>query len=221
MSSPLRNCIVFQFLAFFLPVMVVSYTCRYRSFPKPYRCSIQSLKAIGLWLRPETFETETRKNGFRDQDQVSRLHHLGAKLVSFLRVTEANQKTSFSLVENLSSPHRKCHCLCDRHSFCLTRNQTKQVDREEMVVPYENKTKDICFTNAAADQHLSSSMDVTSWKCFSCSASNSVWSRNQHCLLQSKCVGGSSSVGCCYYCEKKTSSRNLIVSAFQSHFQWL
>jgi len=50
-------------------------TFNYRTFPKPYRCSTQSTKAIGLWWRyiafgteasPETFETETGKNGSRE-----------------------------------------------------------------------------------------------------------------------------------------------------------
>ena len=50
----------------------------YRSFTKPYYCDIQSLKTIGLWprpvafvteteSRPETFETDTRQNGSRDE----------------------------------------------------------------------------------------------------------------------------------------------------------
>jgi len=40
----------------------------YRNFNKPFFCNIQSLET---W----NFETETRKNGSRDREQVSRLHH--------------------------------------------------------------------------------------------------------------------------------------------------
>jgi len=103
-SAPLSSWIFFKFLAFFWPACVVSYQkmeqtqkhIELQKFAKPYRCSwqshivayIESLKAIGLWLRPvasetetrpETFETETRINVSRDEsrdrDQVSGLHH--------------------------------------------------------------------------------------------------------------------------------------------------
>jgi len=36
---------------------------------------VSRLVAFETWTRPETFETETHKNGSRDRDQVSRLHH--------------------------------------------------------------------------------------------------------------------------------------------------
>jgi len=51
-------------------------TLTYRRFTKADRCSIQSLRAIGLCrrpvafepeTRPETLETETRKNGSQDE----------------------------------------------------------------------------------------------------------------------------------------------------------
>jgi len=37
--------------------------------PKPFLCKIQSLKAV-TETRPETFETETRKNGSREESRV-------------------------------------------------------------------------------------------------------------------------------------------------------
>jgi len=58
--SALQSRIFFEILAFFIPALVISYlqiqqtknTLNYRSFTKPYRCSIQSLKATWLWPRP-------------------------------------------------------------------------------------------------------------------------------------------------------------------------
>jgi len=67
---------IVEFRVFFLTAFVVSYlqiqqvtnTLNYRNFPRPYRCSIQSLKAIGLWPRPASFEIETRPANFPDWD---------------------------------------------------------------------------------------------------------------------------------------------------------
>ena len=52
MSSPLRSWIIFEFLAFFPPILIVSYleiqqtknSLNFGSFPQPYPCNIQSLK---------------------------------------------------------------------------------------------------------------------------------------------------------------------------------
>jgi len=38
--------------------------------------------------RPETFETETSKNGSRDRDQVSRLHHWSLDLITLLYLND-------------------------------------------------------------------------------------------------------------------------------------
>ena len=69
MSSLLRSWIFFEFLAFFLLALVVSYLQAHQTkntwkciFADPCRCSIQSVKAILLWPRPVAFETETCKN---------------------------------------------------------------------------------------------------------------------------------------------------------------
>ena len=68
-----------MFLTFFPPVFVVSYqqiqqtenTSNNKSFPQPYRCNIQSLRATGLWPRPAALETETRKLGLDTNEIVT------------------------------------------------------------------------------------------------------------------------------------------------------
>jgi len=89
MSSLLLSWFFFKFLAFFRPVLVVSYlqmqqTKVVKIYKFYYTISLQYSKtlrpaAFETETRPETFEIETRTNGSqdssRDQNQVSRLHH--------------------------------------------------------------------------------------------------------------------------------------------------
>jgi len=73
MWSPLRSWNFVEFLAFFLPALVVSYLqirqtknkLHYKSLPMPFCCGIQSFKAIGLWGRLLGFETKTRREPLR------------------------------------------------------------------------------------------------------------------------------------------------------------
>jgi len=75
-SLSLLSRIFFQFLAFFRRVLVVSYLKVQQTKNRwIIKILINHFFAIFKISRSETFEAETRKNGSRDRDQVSRLHH--------------------------------------------------------------------------------------------------------------------------------------------------
>jgi len=74
----LRRILSWNFVelrTFTLPALVVSYlqmqqtkhTLKYRSSSKQDYCSIQSLRTLGFWPRPVTFETETRHETFKTE----------------------------------------------------------------------------------------------------------------------------------------------------------
>jgi len=66
----------FKFMAFFRRVLFVSYLQIQKTKNRWItQILINHFFAIFKVSRPETFETETCKNGSRDRDQVSRLHH--------------------------------------------------------------------------------------------------------------------------------------------------
>jgi len=95
MSSSLLTCIFFKYLAFFQCLLIVSYLqIQQTKNPCIREILINHFFAILKVSRPETFETESRKNASRDEsqdrDQVSRLHHWlwGLLLSNWMKLNE-------------------------------------------------------------------------------------------------------------------------------------
>ena len=87
-------------------------------FTKPYYCSIQRLKATGLWSRPETFETETDKNGYQKFFEPYRCNDIHKPMFVLIGLIIANNLEALVFLYAFEESV-ECHLLS---SFCDNSN---------------------------------------------------------------------------------------------------